>query len=198
MKYFENILIVIFVVLVIEIIKYQSQKKIIKKIENIEKYDPVIKKKFKATENPSDYNKMIIGNANGDLNSIGFPKGIIVMWSGSIENIPDGWGLCNGDNNTPDLRGRFVLGVNPNSKANTNFMINELNSKGGNEKALLKHTHTIGGGKSSYYVGGGGDWKLGGGNFYTSLTGEQMDEAGNVTDNTLPPYYTLAYIIKII
>jgi hypothetical protein len=195
MKYFENILIIVFVILVIEIIKYQYQKKIIKNIEN---YNPIMKTKFKATESPTEYSKMIIGNANGDLNSIGFPKGIIVLWSGSIENIPDGWSLCNGVNNTPDLRGRFVLGVNPNSKANTNFMINELNAKGGNEKALLKHKHTFGGGKSSYYVGGGGDWKVGGGNFYINLNGDQMDESGNVTENTLPPYYSLAYIMKII
>ena len=37
------------------------------------------------------------------------PSGTIVMWSGSTDNIPDGWGLCNGGNGTPDLRGRFVM-----------------------------------------------------------------------------------------
>jgi hypothetical protein len=37
------------------------------------------------------------------------PSGTIVMWSGSTDNIPDGWGLCDGQNSTPDLRGRFVM-----------------------------------------------------------------------------------------
>jgi hypothetical protein len=39
------------------------------------------------------------------------PTGMIVMWSGSIATIPAGWLLCNGQNGTPDLRGRFVLGA---------------------------------------------------------------------------------------
>ncbi|MFX1500174.1 MAG: hypothetical protein ACFFDH_04320 [Promethearchaeota archaeon] len=39
------------------------------------------------------------------------PFGLIVMWSGSIQNIPLGWVLCNGSYATPDLRDRFILGV---------------------------------------------------------------------------------------
>lgn len=45
------------------------------------------------------------------------PVGIIVMWSGSPTSLPSGWVLCNGQtqNNiqTPDLRGRFILGLDP-------------------------------------------------------------------------------------
>ena len=37
------------------------------------------------------------------------PAGLICMWSGS--NIPSEWALCNGSNNTPDLRDKFVLGA---------------------------------------------------------------------------------------
>ncbi|WP_299002146.1 tail fiber protein [uncultured Shewanella sp.] len=37
------------------------------------------------------------------------PKGSIIMWSGSA--IPSGWTLCNGQNSTPDLRGRFIIGA---------------------------------------------------------------------------------------
>lgn len=37
--------------------------------------------------------------------------GIICMWSGAIVDIPDGWVLCDGNNGTPDLRNRFVLGA---------------------------------------------------------------------------------------
>lgn len=43
------------------------------------------------------------------------PKGIILMWSGSISTIPNGWALCDGASHngvaTPDLRNRFVLGA---------------------------------------------------------------------------------------
>jgi len=39
------------------------------------------------------------------------PTGLIVMWTGSIENIPTSWELCNGSNGTPDLRENFIQGV---------------------------------------------------------------------------------------
>jgi len=37
-----------------------------------------------------------------------FLKGKIFLWSGTLENIPAGFALCNGDNGTPDLRSKFV------------------------------------------------------------------------------------------
>ena len=42
------------------------------------------------------------------LNSC-LPSGIIVFWSGATSNIPTGWVLCNGANNTIDLRNLFVI-----------------------------------------------------------------------------------------
>src|SRR5690554_5897142 len=39
------------------------------------------------------------------------PTGGIILWSGPIANIPAGWALCNGDNGTPDLRNRFIVGA---------------------------------------------------------------------------------------
>ena len=41
----------------------------------------------------------------------GVPAGVIVLWSGSEDNIPTGWTLCNGQNGAPDLRDRFVVGA---------------------------------------------------------------------------------------
>ncbi|MXV37665.1 hypothetical protein GO491_03070 [Flavobacteriaceae bacterium Ap0902] len=38
------------------------------------------------------------------------PAGLISMWSGSLESIPEGWVLCNGQNGTPDLSGKFIRG----------------------------------------------------------------------------------------
>lgn len=39
------------------------------------------------------------------------PRGGIIMWSGTINTIPTGWALCNGQNGTPDLRDRFIVGA---------------------------------------------------------------------------------------
>jgi len=36
---------------------------------------------------------------------------IICVWAGPIAEIPAGWVLCDGNNSTPDLRDRFLLGA---------------------------------------------------------------------------------------
>ena len=43
--------------------------------------------------------------------NIHVPKGLISMWYGLLTNIPDGWTLCDGQNGTPDLRDRFIVGA---------------------------------------------------------------------------------------
>lgn len=40
----------------------------------------------------------------------GLPVGTILAYAGDIDNIPDGWHLCDGKDNTPDLRDRFLMG----------------------------------------------------------------------------------------
>ena len=52
-------------------------------------------------------------NGNG-ANLVGIStvlQGFIVMWSGSVANIPTGYLLCDGSNGTPDLRDRFIVGA---------------------------------------------------------------------------------------
>lgn len=52
-------------------------------------------------------------DASGKLKEAGnvlIPKGVIVMWYGSAADVPAGWVLCDGQNGSPDLRGRFVAG----------------------------------------------------------------------------------------
>lgn len=36
--------------------------------------------------------------------------GIICLWSGTLDDIPDGWLLCDGSNGTPNLTDKFVRG----------------------------------------------------------------------------------------
>lgn len=36
------------------------------------------------------------------------PKGAIIMYNGQASEIPNGWHICNGENNTPDLTSNFI------------------------------------------------------------------------------------------
>ncbi|PCH69384.1 MAG: hypothetical protein COC06_07500 [Bacteroidales bacterium] len=45
------------------------------------------------------------------------PTGLISMWSG--ENLPDGWALCDGTNDTPNLQNRFIMGASNESPIGT-------------------------------------------------------------------------------
>lgn len=46
------------------------------------------------------------------------PKGVIVMWHGQPDQTPAGWVLCDGNNGTPDLRDRFIVGAGKSYKVN--------------------------------------------------------------------------------
>ena len=51
------------------------------------------------------------------------PSGGIIMWSGHEDSIPDGWVVCDGrergdGTNTPNLSGRFVVGIGNNGENN--------------------------------------------------------------------------------
>ena len=43
------------------------------------------------------------------------PQGAIIMWSGGADHIPEGWVLCDGQNGTPDLQDRFIVGATPDT-----------------------------------------------------------------------------------
>lgn len=50
------------------------------------------------------------GNVAVKMASEVTPQGAIMMYSGSVLSIPEGWSVCDGTNGTPDLRDRFVVG----------------------------------------------------------------------------------------
>ena len=66
------------------------------------------------TYNPST-NTLKVGNIiDSSGNASAFVTGMIILWYGNTGNIPGGWVLCNGQNSTPDLRDRFVIGAGNN------------------------------------------------------------------------------------
>ena len=55
-------------------------------------------------------NKVYAGINKIDLTE-SVPSGIIAMWSGASNAIPTGWVLCDGQNGTPNLVDRFIVGA---------------------------------------------------------------------------------------
>ena len=76
------------------------------------------------------------------------PEGIIVMWSGTVNNIPTGWALCDGSQGgVPDLRGRFIVmadnigqGPGPSVDSDGDLVYPTIGSTGGAiDTCLAKH-----------------------------------------------------------
>jgi len=147
-----------------------------------------------------------------------FSTGMIMMWSGTIATIPTGWVLCNGSNGTPDLRNRFVIGAHSDSAGVAYSTVTGSNTQTGGSKdaIVVSHTHTAtitdpghthqSGPVLETAVGtlGGntGPWRVdsaGLGTSTSSVTGISISnstEGSSGTNQNLPPYYALAYIMK--
>jgi microcystin-dependent protein len=139
------------------------------------------------------------------------PIGGIILWSGAATNVPAGWALCDGTTHygvvTPDLRGRFVLGAG----SGAGLTPRTVGQSDGEETHTLtlgempSHTHTNAFVDNGYpdnwgrrdSTGVNGHFLVdphGGGNlanFGTSTNG------ADVAHNNMPPYYVLAYIIRV-
>jgi microcystin-dependent protein len=75
------------------------------------------------------------------------PVGTIIAWDN--RPLPAGWAICDGQNGTPDLRGRFILGQNNNSTLqetnNTGARVGSVKSGTiGNIGGEVNHTLTVG------------------------------------------------------
>ena len=140
-----------------------------------------------------------------DLNAANFVTGMIMMFSGAT--VPSGWKLCDGNNNTPDLRDKFIIGAHSYNSGNGKWQTNvtgTLRQQGGNKNAvLIGHKHTF-----QVQDGSGGD---DGGQIYTSADGDSKARdtaytgyntngvstpSQSGTNKNLPPYWALAYIMK--
>lgn len=105
------------------------------------------------------------------------PRGIITMWSGAINAIPDGWLLCDGTNGTPDLRNRFVIGAGGAFAVAATGGANSVTLA---EANLPAHSHGVG---SLAIASGGGHSHTFSGT--TSTNGDHTHNAGSRSSGTL-------------
>ena len=119
----------------------------------------------------------------------GIPAGGIIMWSGATNAIPSGWVICDGNNSTPDLRNRFVVGAGDSYA---------VDATGGSADAtLVSHTHNLFYNHGSFGGSSGAVTPRGTNTPSTpGISGRVSTEGSSATNANLPPYYSLAYIMK--
>ncbi len=116
------------------------------------------------------------------------PSGVIVMWHGTLATIPSGWALCDGTNGTPNLTDKFVYGCSPSENPG---------ATGGDST----HSHTV---DIPSFTSGlpSAQFQHASGYFAWSAVGDHrhgIDPPEDTTTvaNHLPPYYKLAFIMKL-
>ena len=112
----------------------------------------------------------------------GVPSGTIVMWSGSIETIPAGWVLCDGENDTPYLLDKFLVCA---GNAYT------VGASGGN----TAHSHVVSA-NTDPEESSPTEVASGTGTNVSSTGHDHVIETETATADNLPPYFALAFIMK--
>jgi len=165
---------------------------------------------------PGTSGNVLVSNGTTWTSGVAFVTGMIMLWSGSIASIPSGWALCNGSNGTPDLRNRFIVG------AGSTYAVD---ATGGSADAIVvSHTHTAtstsvvtdpghihfsGSSRDNNFVDFGTNVGARVGSSTVINTGSAVTGITVATTTTnasagtsgtnanLPPYYALAYIMKL-
>jgi microcystin-dependent protein len=155
------------------------------------------------------------------IDNEGVPVGAIMMWSGTI--APDNWHICDGTSGTPDLQDRFIVGSGSSyaigdtgGAAMVTLDISQMPSHrhhySGTTSAAGAHTHEYYDIHLLYTPGGnlqhdGSDadvhWTTD--SRTTSSAGAHSHTYSGYTDyqgenaphENCPPYYALAYIMKV-
>ena len=170
--------------------------------------------------------------------SVAFVRGMIMMWSGSVNTIPEGWALCDGKDGRPNLIDRFVVGGGnkypiggtpggaesqsvtlktsnlPSHKhsgtTNYNAYINAqynttvqqpLNRNGfPNDSKNTGNGSNDENGRQAFWRGSkdikvmSGPWLA---QHQHTFTTDSVGNGAAFTVKTIPPYYALAFIIKL-
>ena len=140
------------------------------------------------------------------------PIGGIIMWSGTDANVPSNWALCNGSNGTPNLIDKFIVGrgsayaagatggftdsvvvqhdhtatssVTDPGHAHTFSSHNDDTGDGNtlNDRSNLSNTRTMTSSSNSTGI---------------SVATTVNNEGVSGTGKNLPPYYAIAYIMRV-
>ncbi len=146
------------------------------------------------------------------------PRGAIIMWTG--DTAPVGWALCDGQNGTPDLRGRFVLAAGQGAGLTQRLRTQQ----GGEERHVLSfnempnhahgvsdpgHFHNWTGSRQQagtddhnntqeFSKGDNGTPDTVSKNTDSRFTGISVQAAGGgQAHENMPPFYVLAFIMKL-
>jgi len=126
------------------------------------------------------------------LDTMVVPQGGIIAWSGSVASIPTGWALCNGASGTPNLTDRFIIG------AGGAYAVGASGGAVAHSHSITVNTATTGItiSTTTATVNADGDPP----NALTSATPNDPGHFHNASadnDLTLPPYYALAFIMRL-
>ena len=108
------------------------------------------------------------------------PRGLIALWAGVADTVPQGWALCDGTNGTPDLRDKFVVG------AGDRYALGSSADSGENVGASAP---TANNGVAAETFNRDGEFSGGSG---------QVSVANSVSfGEPVPAHYALAYIMRL-
>lgn len=162
----------------------------------------------KDTDPTSDYGRFSV---NVPLSSQGsssdsFPVGTILAYNGELKDIPKKWALCDGNNGTPNLTGRFLQGWG--SDGYNTFSAGEFLSPGLPNITGSFWGHCLGFGtqiytKGSFYFGGTTINREAEGNSWNhpvpifSFDASRSSPIYSASKTVQPRSYVIYYIIKI-
>ena len=123
-------------------------------------------------------------------NSSLFVQGMIMMYTGST--APSGWAICDGQNGTPDLRDRFIVGAgsaysigNTGGQNSVTLTVNQIPA----------HTHTYERTDVGINVNDR-PWPASN-NDCDMTTQNTSSTGGGQSHENRPPYYALMFIVKL-
>ena len=151
------------------------------------------------------------------------PIGGIIMWSGTDAAVPSNWNLCDGTNGTPNLIDRFIVGrgsayADDSTGGQTDAIIptHTHTATGGSHGHPVRHSTQVTGAVDADASGGYVLDNTGVQDFAAnnstpgSTSGDQIGQSGSLTltaatpagsesvaGKNLPPYYAIAYIMRI-
>ena len=146
------------------------------------------------------------------------PEGGIIMWAGTIAQVPTGWQLCDGTGTTnnlsiavPNLTSKFIIGSITDTGGtydigDTGGSANVTGTTNGHALTvaeLAPHTHStsipLGFNEGGQLIDTGSSTVVWTNNYTTSSTGsgDAHTHGVSLSGANLPPYYALAYIIYL-